>query len=305
MMKTNIPNFVVKDIPLDELIPSQIRPLTPRDKTRLLATIKRLGIIEPLIVFREEGGYQILDGYFRYLLLKELECQTAPCIISYTRDMLSPHKYVCHISPTEESRMLTQATEVLSEKEIAAALGITTITHRLNKQFLSKLHPNVTKALNSEKISKKVAQELTYVSPERQCEILAQMQELGNFSVEMVRQLVRKTPVRQRRTVKGHTPWSKSTERKKGLFENLEAARKNKDYSTMVFHQLTLDLVRCVGYARQIIDDPILYEYLQEHFPHQLKTFQDIIRDESGGTDEGLRVPRKPKKPSGGVRRAS
>ena len=304
-MQTSIPHLAFKDIPIEELIPCQTRSLPTRSKNRLLATIKRLGIIEPLIVFREEGGYQILDGYFRYLLLKELECKTAPCIISHTRDLLSSHKYVCHISPSEESRMLTKAKEVLSEKEIASALGITTIGHRLNKQLLSKLHPDVTKALNAEKIKKSVAKELTYVTPERQSEVLAQMQELGNFSFEMAKQLVRKTPVRQRRSVAGHTPWSKNAERQNGLIENFEIARKNKDYSTMVFHQLTLDLVRCIGYARQIIDDPVLYEYLQEHFPNHLKTFQEIILDESGNSDKDLCVDRQKTKNIKGLRRAS
>ncbi len=281
-MTGNIPNFAFKDIPIEELTPGQTRPQNPRDRARLLATIKTLGIIEPLVVFPVENGYGISDGYFRYLILKELGCRTVPCIINYTRDLFSPHKYVCHISPTEESRMLTEATKVLSEKEIASTLGITTIRHRLSKSFLSKLHPNVAKALNAEKIKKKVAQELTYVTPERQCEILAQMQELENFSVEMVKQFVRKTPLKQRRIVKGHSPWNKNTKQKSDLFENLEVARKNKDFSTMVFHQLTLNLVRCIGYARQIIDDPVLYEYLQEHFPDQLKTLLEIIRDEGG-----------------------
>ncbi|WP_232316589.1 ParB/RepB/Spo0J family partition protein [Candidatus Burkholderia verschuerenii] len=57
---------------------------TPKFRT-ILSSVRELGVIEPLAVFRSadnEGEYHLLDGRLRLEALKELKRQTAPCMVS-------------------------------------------------------------------------------------------------------------------------------------------------------------------------------------------------------------------------------
>ena len=72
--------------------------------------------------------------------------------------------------------MIRRSLDELDEKTIATALGIKKIAHRLKPSFLKRLHPKTAAAFDAGTITKACVQELTYVTPQRQEEILSMME---------------------------------------------------------------------------------------------------------------------------------
>lgn len=73
-------------LPLDSLLPTR----KVRDEAKIkryatiLASIKEVGVIEPLMVFPTKGKadtYMILDGHLRHCALKELRHTEADCLV--------------------------------------------------------------------------------------------------------------------------------------------------------------------------------------------------------------------------------
>ena len=90
------------DVPVIQLRPLRDRKVTKREYERILASIKSVGLIEPLVVFPENGDYLILDGVQRYRALVELGVDTAPCIMGKQREA----PFVTGSPTAEEQRSL-------------------------------------------------------------------------------------------------------------------------------------------------------------------------------------------------------
>ena len=188
------------DIPLIRLRPLRERKVRKREFNRILSSIKAVGLIEPLVVYPEGDDYVILDGVQRYRALLELGVEVAPCILGRQREAFTGNRMVNRVSPVQEHRMIEKSLEEVDEASIAAALGITTIGHRLKKALLKRLHPDVAAAFDEGKINRACAREFTHVRPARQREILDAMAGYKDYSTAFVRTLVVKTPPHQRDT---------------------------------------------------------------------------------------------------------
>jgi ParB family chromosome partitioning protein len=105
--------------------------------------------------------------------------------------------------------------------------------HRLNKGLLDKLHPEVVKAFNANRINLQVAKELVNVKNDRQHEILQLMEKCNDYSTTFARGLVLKTPVAKRAKVNStKTPWTQADEKKSNLLKKLQEAEQQQDFYT-------------------------------------------------------------------------
>ena len=66
------------DVPIIQLRPLRDRVISKREHDRLLASIKALGLIEPLVVYPEGHDYVITDGVQRYKILVEMASRQRP-----------------------------------------------------------------------------------------------------------------------------------------------------------------------------------------------------------------------------------
>lgn len=200
------------DLPIVKLVPRRKRSIATREYTRIAASIRSVGLIEPIVVFPENGQYVILDGYQRYKILLEMGVERIPCIIWGEKEAFTANRMVNRLSRAQEMRMLRKSLEELDEQTIATAFGISSIGHRLNESLLKQLHPSVAKAFENGTIAKNCARELRYVKPERQLEILELMESCNDYSVPFARGLVVKTIQSKRAKVphNGFSPWEKS-----------------------------------------------------------------------------------------------
>ncbi len=115
------------DLPIVRLKPRVTRDISNREFQRIAASIRSVGLIEPLIVFPENGDYVILDGYQRYKILLEMGVERVPCLIWKEREAFTGNRMVNRLSHSQEMRMLRKSLEELDEKTIATAFGINSI----------------------------------------------------------------------------------------------------------------------------------------------------------------------------------
>ncbi len=271
------------DIPLIRLRPLRDRNVSKREFDRILASIKAVGLIEPLVVYPENGDYVILDGVQCYRALLEMGVEMAPCIIRQQREAFTGNRMVNRVSPVQEHRMIEKSLAEVDEASIAAALGIAGLAHRLKKTLLKQLHADVATAFDHGKINRACAKEFTHVKPPRQKEILDAMEGHKDYSTAFVRTLVVKTPPQQRDTRgRKNNPWDKTTQRKNDLLKKLADAEQKHDFYSRLYKQYTIDLLRLAIYARSLLTNTRIREYLDQHHADIVVRFEAVIADARG-----------------------
>jgi ParB family transcriptional regulator, chromosome partitioning protein len=190
---------------------------------------------------------------------------------------------VNQLSASQEMRMLRKSLEELDEKTIASALGMQGIGHRLNKGLLDKLHPEVVKAFNANKINLQTAKELVNVKSERQHEILQLMESCKDFSTTFARGLVLKTSATKRAKANGaKTPWSQAEDKKSQLLKKLQEAEQQQDFYTGLYRQYTTNLLKLVIYVRTLLNNAEVKAYLQSHHAELTQVFEEILASMEG-----------------------
>ncbi len=268
------------DVPMGQLRPLRDRTVGKQEYNRILASIKAIGLIEPLIVYPEGDAYLILDGVQRYRALAELGAEVAPCIVGKYREAFTGNRMVNRISPVQEHRMIEKSLEELDEQSIASALGVLSITHRVKRKLLKQLHLAAATAFDQGKITKACARELTHVEAERQQEIVTAMDGYKDYSIAFARAMILKTP-RPLRETRGHkkSPWDKNGQRKDGLIQKLAEAEHRHDFYSRLYKQYTIDLLRLAIYARSLLTNARVREYLDQSHPSVVSRFEAVIAD--------------------------
>lgn len=271
------------DISIVKLIPRNERKIPKKYRQRIEASLRAVGLIEPLIVYPIGDGYEILDGALRYQILLDLGVESVPCLVHNTRDGFTGNRMVNQLSASQEMRMLRKSLEELDEKTIANALGMQGIGHRLNKGLLDKLHPEAVKAFNANKINLQTAKELINVKTERQHEILQLMESCKDFSTTFARGLVLQTPAAKRAKSNGvKTPWTQADEKKSKLLKKLQEAEQQQDFYTGLYRQYTTNLLKLVIYVRSLLNNAEVKKYLQTHHPELVRSFEEILASMEG-----------------------
>lgn len=272
------------DVPIITLRPLRERKVSKREYERILASIRAIGLIEPLVVYPDGESFLILDGTQRYRALLELGVEIVPCIVGKRREAFTGNRMVNRVSPVQENRMIEKSLEELDEQTIAAALGLSGIGHRMKKTLLKQLHPDVAAAFDHGKIVRTCALELTHVKPLRQKEILTAMESYNDWSLPFVRSLILKTPppLRDLRRRRKNDPWNKTAKRKDDLLKKLADAEQKHDFYSRLYKQYTVDLLRLAIYARSLLTNNRIREYLDQHHPAIVARFETIIADAKG-----------------------
>lgn len=269
------------DIPIEKLEPLNQRSInlkTNRGFHKILSSVRSIGLIEPLCVFRENSHYVILDGFLRYKACEQLGIKSIPCIAYPTKEAYTFNRMVNRLSHYQESCMLRKSLETIDHSTIEKVLGIQSLKYRLGTEIYEHLHPDVIRMIDSNKISRKCAAELVHVNPDRQLEILREMKKCNDYSVSVGRALVIKTPPEQR-NIKKKTKiiWVENPDKKQELVGKLEEVQKRHDFFATLYRQYTTDLLRLCIYVRKLINNQKIREYMVSKFPELLSRFHKIV----------------------------
>ena len=274
------------DIPLAELVPLNKRDLnfkSSRGYLRLLATMRAVGLIAPVAVYRENGLYVILNGYLRYKVCEEFGAETVPCLVYPNKDAYTFNRMVNPLSHFQEMKMLEKSCERVPEQTLADVFGMKSIRYRLAPTLLKQLHPQVAKAFEQEVLGRNTAREITSVQPDRQLEILKEMKGKHNFSLAFLRALILGTPDQQRNPDRPmRKPWAKDPAKRKLLVTRLDEAARQHDFYSGLYRRYTADLLKVCCYARQLITNTVLSAYLEGRQPEILGNLKRIVLETEG-----------------------
>jgi ParB/RepB/Spo0J family partition protein len=78
-----VEKLTVTEIPVEKLTPNPWNPnrMSEEMRAKLKAYLEREGFVEPLVVRSLEDGFQILGGFHRWQIAKELGYKTVPCVV--------------------------------------------------------------------------------------------------------------------------------------------------------------------------------------------------------------------------------
>ena len=275
------------DIPLTALEPLREREnlniKTHKGFLRILASIRAIGLIEPLCVYPENGGYVILDGYLRFRACDELGIEAVPCIVYEDKEAYTFNRMVNRLSGYQEMRMLRKSLETLDEQTIADALGMKTIRYRLAPKLVEQLHPKVAEAFEADLLGKTAAMEVACVKTPRQAEMIKEMKRVNDYSPAFIRALVLKTPPELRNPKRSpRKSWSEDNAKRKELVARLEEAEKQHDFYTGLYRQYSADLLKMALYVRKVITTPKIQSRMEQHHAATLKELQQIVMESQG-----------------------
>jgi hypothetical protein len=153
----------------------------------------------------------------------------------------------------------------------------------MKKTLLKRLHSDVAAAFDQDKITRTCALEMTHVKPIRQKEILSAMEGYKDYSIAFARAQILKTPspLREARKGKGD-PWNKTAQRKTNLLKKLMETEQKHDFYSRLYKQYTVDLLRLAIFARSLLTNSRVREYLDQHHPMIVARFESVIADTKG-----------------------
>lgn len=179
--------------------PSEVARLEiPEDQIKELAqSIREQGLLQPILVFRKDGRYEVVAGHRRYLAHKYLKEKTISCKIVDTSTQMnalaraSENLQRSDLSPLEEGLIYIGLVKTFDMPldQIAKITGVSAgvVKRRID---IIKMPDSLKDAVHKKKISQTVAEELMDCKDEAYREYLIEMAREHGVTKEVARNWV-------------------------------------------------------------------------------------------------------------------
>lgn len=271
-------------VPLDRIVPRKAvkasATKTPRYQ-RIAASMRKLGLIEPLFVFPERGrtgNYILLDGHFRWQDLKNQGVKEAFCLVAKDDEAFTYNYHVCAMTPLQEHFMIKRAIDRgVSEAQIAETLNVD-IKAICKKRDLTKgVCKEAVEMLKNRMMSANVFPELRRVQPMRQIEIAELMKASQNYTLTYLKCLIESTPPEQM----AGTPGKNGHPRLSGA--DLARIRREMDSISGDMRRLeethgqnVLHLVLVIAYLKRLLSNANVVKFLSRQRADLLAQLQEV-----------------------------
>lgn len=189
------------ELPVDEIVANPVNPrsvFVEEDMEQLIASIKEVGLLQPIVVRSgPKGGYELVMGERRWRATKAAGLAYIPAIVRETddtdmlRDALLENLHRSQLNPLEEAAAYQQLLEDFecTHEELASRIGRSRpqITNTLR---LLKLSPVVQGRVASGVLSAGHARALLAIEDSTQQELLAARVEAEGISVRGIEEIV-------------------------------------------------------------------------------------------------------------------
>lgn len=186
----------IRTIPVAQILPLRqvTEPMRQSVKyRRIVQSMNEVGIIEPLVVFRQKTGkdYLLLDGHIRLDVLRANGTAEVQCLVSDDDEAFTYNKRINRLATIQEHYMLKRAIERgVSEEKLAKALGVNLAIVKRRRNLLDGICPEVIEQLKDKSINPGTFDALRKMKPLRQMEVAELMEMVGNFSVGYAKRLL-------------------------------------------------------------------------------------------------------------------
>lgn len=187
-------------IPLERIAPTRSLSKDMRGTAKfrkILASIKEVGVIEPLAVYRvaseksEEMRYILLDGHLRYEALKSLGSVDAVCIVALDDEGYTYNRRINRVSPIQEHAMIVRALEKgVDAERIAKSLDVNIQRIREREKMLDGIAPEAVELLKSRMVARRVFGTLRKMKPLRQIEAAEMMLSAERFTLPYAKMIL-------------------------------------------------------------------------------------------------------------------
>jgi hypothetical protein len=271
-------------VPLETILP--IRQVKDPHQTiarykAILASIKEVGLIEPLMVYPQKGcagKYLIMDGHLRHAALKELGEKSAECLVTSDDESFTYNARVNRLAAIQEHKMIIKAVNNgVRPERIAAALNIPVSQVRASMSLLDGIHDEAADLLKDKNICPKAIRLLKKVNGLRQIEIAELMVSANNYVAGYAEALVLATPQDQLanpsepKAKEGLTP--EQIAKMEAEMESLERDFKAVEDS---YGDNMLNLTCARAYIKKLLDNGKVFRFLTTNHPEILSEFETI-----------------------------
>ena len=276
-------------LPLEQICPLYAVRKETKDTVKyrqVVASIKEVGLVEPLIVVRDQSDpekYMLLDGHVRLAILTDLGEQDAPCQVSTDDEAFTYNKRISRLATIQEHKMILMALERgVPEERLARALNVNVRSLQDKKRLLDGICPEAAELLKDKQVALTGFRVLKKMKPLRQIEAAQLMVAMNKFTVNYARSLLAATPAGQ----------LKDPEKPKGLkglsrqqLELMERESANLERELRLVEDTYgsdhLDLVLARGYVSKLITNARVTRYLEMYHPEFLPEFEKITETEA------------------------
>ncbi len=283
------------ELDLKNIVPLKILSQAVRESRKfnqIIASIKEIGIIEPLVVTKESGSadrYILLDGHMRLEALKEIKETQTICLISTDDEAFTYNKYVSRQAPIQEHKMIQKAVENgVPEEKIAQALNVNVKSIIQKRNLLDGICPEAIDLLKDKMLASGVFRVLKKMLPPRQIETAMLMIDTNAFSVPYARALLETTPPEQ--LVNSTKPKTAALSQEKRARMQKELTRLEREYKLIKDErgQKNLVLQFAKNYLVRLLENARVVRFLSKNYPDILEEFQKIADMTSlGNSDTG------------------
>ena len=162
---------------------------------QIVASIKEIGLVEPLAVFPRHKEFILLDGHLRLHAVKQIGFSEVKCLISADDESYTFNQRVNHIPPVAQHFMIVEAMKHgVSEKRIAAALNVEVSSIREKSRMLVGICEEVVEIVRDRHFSPNVFSVLRKMKPAIQIATAELMRMREDFTVSFAKTRLALTP---------------------------------------------------------------------------------------------------------------
>lgn len=272
-------------LPLEQLLPLRKLPNSTRTTEkykRIAASVRELGLIEPLIVYAQPGQrdqYMLLDGLIRLDILQHNGATEAFCLIATDDEAYTYNHKVNQLTAIQEHFMIMKAVENgVPDERIAATLSVNVAAIRKKMNLLDGVCPEAVSLLKDKRISAPALREVKRVVPMRQIEMAELMIAAHNYSSSYAKCLYTATPPDQRLEAESGPPADGlSPEDRARMEREMQEMRRNFKVIEETHGDNVLRLVLGVGYLRNLLNNARVVRFLSSRYGDILTEFQKIV----------------------------
>lgn len=248
---------------------------------QIAASIREIGIIEPIVVHRKAGKdsqYMLLDGHLRLEIVKEMGTQSVACLLAIDDEAFTYNHKINRLSAIQEHFMIMKSIrDGVSEHDIAKALDVDVANIRKKRDMLVGICPEAVQLLKGKRANAGTFTQLRKAKPMRQIEIAELMSSSGNFSVDYAKCLIAATP--------NDELVDPSDAKNIDGLSTVEMARMEREVKSLShdFNQIeethgknVLHLVIVVGYLRKLLENARFVRYMAQGHSEILAEFQKV-----------------------------
>jgi ParB-like chromosome segregation protein Spo0J len=268
---------------LDDVL--QTRPLDAAAKVStkyktVEASVREVGIIEPLVVHPQKGGkYLLLDGHVRLQVLRDLGRTEVLWLVSTDDEAYTYNHKVNRLAPIQANRMIMKTLDAgVGVERLARALNLNVTTIRQNKNLLKDVCAEAIEILKDKQVHQAALRALRKVKGARQIEMAELMVSSGTYTKAYAEALVMMTSPDQ---VVEQEPGKKEGASRPEDFARMENEIKSleKDFAVLdeSYGRNVVDLTLARGYLKKLLDNGKVVRFLAQRHPEILAEFQRIV----------------------------